>query len=275
MNEFFIAGCQRSGTTLMRLILSSHSMIRCFDESEGYKLLTVGKLEQLDFDKAQKLVGFKIPRFSEQLLWATMSDTDYGEFPSFYHGAPVIFLVRDYRDVIYSMAQLRYPDGESWLRKHGQRILKFQAGHPEFKAEYKKILTTVEQAGFPDHLVGALYWKYKTDALFSLIDARMPVIGIAYEDLVNNPKNELAKLVDFLGLQWENALLQHNKLDHAELDADGMAIGGTNPKLPIHKNSVKAYGDFFSPQELKDMRATVNDTLSRLSGVNIEHDNGG
>lgn len=269
MNEFFIAGCQRSGTTLIRLILESHSMIRCFDESEGYKLLTVGKLEQLDFDMANNLVGFKIPRFSEQLLWASMSDIDYGEFPNFYHGAPVIFLVRDYRDVIYSMAQLRYPDGESWLRKHGQRILKFQASHPEFKTEDRKILAAMEHARFPDHLVGALYWKYKTDALFALIDARMPVITISYECLVNNPKNELAKLVGFLGLPWENVLLQHYKLDHAELEADGMAIGGTNPKLPIHKNSVKTHEGFFSHQEMEEMHTIVHDTLDRLSSLSI------
>lgn len=269
MNNFLIAGCQRSGTTLVRLILESHSAVHCFDETEGYKLLTTGRPEDIANKYKEKLIGFKVPRFTEQLLWTTMSDIDYGEFPSFYHGVPVIFLVRDYRDVIRSMIQLRYSDRESWLQKYGQRILKFQSKLQEFKAEDKKILAAIEQSGFQDHFVGALYWKYKTDALFSLLNSGMPVSIVSYERLVSNPQSELAKLVDFLGLQWEDALLKHDKQNHAELDANGMAIGGTNPKLPIHKNSVKLYEGFFSTHELKDMRTIVYDTLSRLYGLNI------
>ncbi len=36
---FFILGCQRTGTTLMRLILESHSMVKCFDEPQCYEIL--------------------------------------------------------------------------------------------------------------------------------------------------------------------------------------------------------------------------------------------
>lgn len=268
MNNFFIAGCQRSGTTLVRLILESHSAVYCFDETEGYKLLSTNQHQQVKL-KNKKLIGFKIPRFSEQLLWTTMADRDYGEFPSFYHKEPIIFMIRDYRDVVYSMIQLQYSDGESWLRKYGRQILRFQSTLQGFSPEDKKAFTVIEQSGSPDHLVGALYWKYKTDALFSLLEAGVPILAVSYEHLVNNPQSELEKMVSFLGLQWENSLLEHNKLAHAELEEDGMAIGGTNPKLPIHKNSLKSSEDFFSPQELKDMRSIVQNTLENLSSLNI------
>lgn len=39
MERFFISGCQRSGTTMLRLILESHPFIQCFDEVAGYDIL--------------------------------------------------------------------------------------------------------------------------------------------------------------------------------------------------------------------------------------------
>jgi hypothetical protein len=39
MDRFFISGCQRYGTTMLRLVLESHSHIHWFDEAIGYRLL--------------------------------------------------------------------------------------------------------------------------------------------------------------------------------------------------------------------------------------------
>jgi hypothetical protein len=269
MDRFFIAGCQRSGTTLLRLIMDSHSAVHCYDEIDGYKLLTLGKPEDLMKQCLNKLVGFKIPRFTEQLLWPSMSDIDYGEFPNFYHGEPVLFLVRDYRDVVRSMLQLHYPDGESWMFKYGKRILKHQSENPQFAAEDRKSLEKIKASGFREHLTGALYWKYKTDALFSMYDAGMTIIPVTYERLVENPRFELLKVIEFLGLPWEESILKHNEQLHSELDSNGMAIGNTNPKLPIHKNSLKLFKNFFSLNEINEMYEVVCETLTRLSFLNI------
>jgi hypothetical protein len=64
MRRFLITGCQRSGTTLLRLILGSHSKIYCYDEYLAYARLRDG-----DASEAQgyQLVGYKIPRWAEQL----------------------------------------------------------------------------------------------------------------------------------------------------------------------------------------------------------------
>jgi hypothetical protein len=64
MRRFLITGCQRSGTTLLRLILGSHSKIHCYDEYLAYARLRDG-----DASEAQgcQLVGYKIPRWTEQL----------------------------------------------------------------------------------------------------------------------------------------------------------------------------------------------------------------
>jgi len=266
---FFISGCQRSGTTLLRLVLESHSMVRCFDETEGYKLLKSYEESRLLINQNNMLTGFKIPRFSEQLLSQTMSDIDYGDFPSFYMDEPVLFMVRDYRDVIHSMAKLHYPDGETWLKKYGLKILMHQAKQSTFTEENHHLLASIKESDAPDHLVGALYWKYKTEALFLLIEASKPVLPVSYESFVASPREELLKVLEILNLSWENSLLEHSKHRHSELDEDGLAIGGTDPKLAIHNNSIQSHKNFFSTQELEDIRQVVGKTLIDLETLKI------
>lgn len=262
---FFIAGCQRSGTTLMRLILESHSSIYCFDEAFGYEILKKGNFQISNSNFKYDRIGFKIPRFSEQLLWSEMSDIDYGKFSNFYNGQPIIFLVRDYRDVVYSMMRLMYDGGETWLKRYGRCILEHYSNSCESSKDINDILEFVRKLKYPDHLVGALYWKFKTDVIFELLKIKIPVYIVSYEKLVADPKSELTKVVKFLGLDWEDALLNHEKFDHKELDTKGLAIGGTNPNVPIHNQSVGLYNGFFSEEILKEMDEIVYETNNGLS----------
>lgn len=256
----------------MRLILGSHSEVKCYDETESYKLLVAGNMRQVLLESAQRYVGFKIPRFSEQLLQETMTDTDYGAFPTFYRGEPVIYMVRDYRDVVRSMVSLTYPDGESWLEKYGKNILLSKASENTLSAENLELLSVVEREGFPSYLVGALYWKYKTEAVFDFLGACMPVRIVCYERLVMNPESELGRVVRFLSLQWEDSLLSHHRLEHEEIDEQGLAIGGTNPRLAIHADSVRRHKEYFSVQQVEKMRHLVTGTLARLVDIGIVYD---
>ena len=62
--RFFILGCQRSGTTLLRLILEVHPDVFCYDELKGYAVLQGAIQEDLPH---ARLIGFKIPRWTEQM----------------------------------------------------------------------------------------------------------------------------------------------------------------------------------------------------------------
>ena len=112
-------GCQRSGTTLLRLILECHPEVFCFDEIDSYEVLAHRAFRKTI---AQKWIGFKVPRWAEQLdasfLW------DYGlpdTVQNIYSGQKILFIVRDYRDAITSMLKLGKPT--TWLEQWAKPII--------------------------------------------------------------------------------------------------------------------------------------------------------
>ena len=110
MRRFFITGCQRSGTTLLRLILGSHSKIYCYDEYFAYARLRDGNAPEAE---GCEWVGFKIPRWSEQLSDPVLGDEGHEVVAkNFYEGEPIFFLIRDVRDVVASMASLIFQDSQ-------------------------------------------------------------------------------------------------------------------------------------------------------------------
>ena len=98
---------------MLRLILECHSQICCFDELRSYQLLSTRSHEG---SLHKPLVGFKVPRFAEQLDYSEPYDLGLTEtFSRFYTGQNVVFIVRDVRDVVASM--LRLHGTRSWLEE--------------------------------------------------------------------------------------------------------------------------------------------------------------
>ncbi len=270
MNRFFIAGCQRSGTTMLRLILESHPSIQCFDEAAGYDLLvseSKGESSEFLVKNGAALLGFKIPRFTEQLTWSEFSDPDYGAFPSFYKDQKVIHIYRNALDVIGSMMRLKALDGASWINRYGRSILQALIQRPSISALYKKKYMALERHGLPVHLVGALYWEIKNQGFFDLLDRNKPAYAIRYESLVGSPKSELLKLVQFLGVSWSDSLLSHPEHPHAELDENGIAIGETNPRRSIDTQSIGGYRNLMTEQQIQEVRYYVEDFSNKINRV--------
>lgn len=267
---FFISGCQRSGTTLLRLILESHEKIQCFDEGIGYEILVnQGRGESVEYPvkKGAIYIGFKIPRFTEQLTNEYFVDPDYGKFPSFYKNQKVIHVVRNVLDVVSSMMKLKMAKDVSWLEKYGIEILESMLKDKNLDLKYREKHSNLRHKGYPAHLVGALYWEIKNQGYFDLLENSQCVYPLSYERLVSASEFELIKLCEFLKIEWSDALLNHFKYSHGELDEMGRAIGNTDPARAIDNCSVGSYKSMLSEQQICQIKEFTEDMSSQMNSL--------
>lgn len=263
----FIAGCQRSGTTLVRLILESHSMITCLDEEEAYRALC-GSGESSSAVPFASLKMYKIPRFTEQLLAPEYSDAVYGRFPPFYRGEPVLFVVRRPDDVVASMLALsNQPGNPEWIEHHALPILQHRSQDDCFLQRYARELDLIESNPEAKHVVGAVYWKYKVDSLFDYLDAGLPIFPLQYERLVAEPRPVLKAIISWLGLSWEEVLLHHHELEHTQLSSKGIAIGGTDPRRPIDVQSVGRSQESITSVQRRDIASITHEVWMRVEAL--------
>lgn len=264
---FYLAGCQRSGTTLLRLILNSHSQITCHDEAISYETFMEPEFSSRKHD-SDNIVGYKIPRFTEQLLSSVVSDTDYPHVPQFFsNDDQIIFISRDVLDVISSMKSLNVSNGVSWLQKYAVAILKFKMKDNAFSEKYRREIEIVEKQNYGDGAVGALYWKYKNDSLFEYQKHGLKLISVQYENLVSTPRLEIEKILDFLRVPFEDSVLNHHRQQHGELEPDGNAIGGTDPSKAIFTSSIGRHYKILSQDEIQVIQEIVGTTQANLAVV--------
>lgn len=269
IRPFYIIGCQRSGTTLLRLILDSHPQVSCVDESSAYDLLQDPTHQYVPQKPGVKLVGYKIPRYTEQLDQPWVSDFGLpGQSPQFYAGDPLIFLVRDVRDVICSALNLRM-EGSNWLEMHGMPILEYwvhQAEHSTvpYLQQLRHDYVRAKQSPYPIIAFGAVYWKMKNLAYFRYVSAGFPVLVVKYSKLTVTHRPILEKVTEFLDIPWSDLLLDHHLLPHSEVNEAGATTGGTDARRPISAVHVGQFNQQLSPEEVEVIWEIAGETMLKF-----------
>lgn len=267
ISRFFIAGCQRSGTTMLRLALSSHSHVICFDEPLAYKVLSG---MPTTIPKRCSCVGFKVPRWTEQFISTRWSDIGLKEETNNnYRKEPIIFIVRNILDTITSMYSLKSSQS-NWLNVWGKRIILGKRSENEFVLKYNEDLELIDSLNDNDEklmAIAALYWKYKNDSLKTYINHGLPILPVSYEKLVRQPENELKRIVTFLKLKWSGKVLHHNRNNHQELDNTGMAIGNTDPKRSIDCKSLNKWQAVLTEYDRKLILSVAGDTQETVNKI--------
>jgi hypothetical protein len=264
--RFFILGCQRSGTTLVRLVLECHPLVGCLDEQRAYRALALD--EPLPADKL--CLGFKVPRWTEVLAEPCFHDEQLGRtVAGVYRGEPLIFLLRDVRDTVASMLRLPANRRQSWLDFWGRRELARQMQSPAFRDRFGREIERLHAGGEAAHLAGALYWKYKTQAYFDYSDHGWPVCPVRYEDLVAAPEHHLRRVLGALDVPWHPGVLDHPQFPHTEVSTDGTTTGKTDPRRPIDARSVGQWRRDFSAEEEAGIRLIVGDLNDQVAGMSF------
>jgi tetratricopeptide (TPR) repeat protein len=192
----FIVGMPRSGTSLVEQIVASHSLV--FGGGERKDIFSIAEallgqnhnrpIEAWDMGFARQLAGRHIVHLQE-LAGRALRVTDkmpdnifhLGIIAVLFPAARIIFCRRDPRDNCLSCFFQRFGEGNAFaydLTDCAQRCLQTER--------------------LAEHWRGVL---------------PLPMMTIDYEALICNPEGESRRLIQFLGLDWEPAVLKFHRTE--------------------------------------------------------------
>jgi hypothetical protein len=221
----------------MNLILDSHPDILSIDENRfSYPDLNT----YLNAAWLPSFVAFKLPRYASSI-----------PFIKDLKGLRVIWCIRNPLDTVWSMMKLQLPlpdaNQVSWsVHPSGARaeILNgYWALEDEIKSDiepymfkYTEIMNKKpEQRSRLDSVfIGSLCWKIKNElpSLYESKDIRF--LQVKYEELVTESETNIEKLLEYIGVDWDEDVLRHHELHK------GTSIGNTDNERPIDSKGVDA-----------------------------------
>lgn len=194
----FVAGCQRSGTTMLLHVLRGVQELRVFGEADhgtfsaGTRIRPGGILRYVMFKNRGKRVVLK-PLNDAQYL-----DKLLGLHPD----AQAIWIYRDYRDVASSMVE-RWGDAQI---VHLREIASGRYSGPgsaalgeRLNGNNRSLVERVVNEDITPHEAAALVWALRNSIYFDLsLEERPDVLLVRYEDLCTAPDAFFPPLLEFL-----------------------------------------------------------------------------
>lgn len=220
-SAIFIVGQPRSGTTLVERVISSHSQVHSAGELQQFGIairrmcdyrqpkrysaelvrrsaeLDTAQLGQLYFDMTKKMRG-KLPRFVDKL------PSNYLNIPLILKAMPnakIIHLVRNPMDACFSSFKQLFADAYP----HSYDLQEMARHHARYL-----------------HLMSV--WRERFGGRF---------FDIRYEDIATDLEPNARRLIDFLGLPWEQACLDFHQQPAAVTTASAVQV-----REPAHTRSI-------------------------------------
>jgi len=191
----FVVGCQRSGTTLLRLILDSHPNISCGPETRF-----LADLEHVTGSSWERLSQYGFTK----RYWLTQIAIMFDAIKSDYarqHGksrwadkTPLYALSLDFIGQLFPTCQVVHVirDGRDVVASHRDRW------------------------GYLSALKAVSKWPRYVRAARTASTALSPgrYLEVRYEELVGEPEKTLRELLTFLDEPWHPSVLEHDRRPH-------------------------------------------------------------
>lgn len=209
----FIVGIIRSGTTLLEQIVSSHSSVRGGGELRFW--MENGPTASLHPDQLSDLAEAYLSA-TERLADGHRFLTDkmplnlrfLGPIHAAFPNARILHIQRDPMDTCFSIFATPFTDPP---------LFSYNLGHiGTVYREYAQLMDHWRSVLPPDRL-----------------------LDVSYESLVAEPENEARRIIDFLGLEWEEACLHPDQNRQAVYSPSTLQV-----RQPINQNAVSRWKQF-------------------------------
>lgn len=252
----FVGGAGRSGTTLLRVILDSHSRIACGPELKVIPSIAMmwaefqttyapylaeSKLSEADIDRAFRtfIVSLIAPlrRQSGKPRIAEKTPNNvffFRHLHRLFPNATYIHMVRDGRDVVASLLK------QNWLGPDGQPL--------PYTVDARE---------------GAKYWANSivvARQFAAATQGRSRYCELRYEALIADPEPCLRALFEFIGEPWEPGVLAFYERKHAlghESNADAVT-------RPIYQSSAGRWRNELNADQLAAIKQEAGSVLLEL-----------
>lgn len=243
----FVMGAERSGTTLLRLILDVHPNIAIGPESGFLRAV-------------QDTMTIPSWNFGEN--WFERFGVERGEMAGW---------LADLYDGMFSRyaaerAKQRWGDKTPLHRWHADLAEELfpDAQFIGIVRHPGAMCLSRARWGY-DLVANARMWRLAAHLLTADRDRIGPerYTLLRYEDLLRDPEPVLRDLMDFLGEPWSDRLLRHHEV-HAEQEGPEMTDGGTRTSRPLDPGAIDAWRDEAEPEDVALIAAATSPWRERF-----------
>ena len=219
--RLFVLGCQRSGTTLVGMMLEAHRRIEYFGEMDDTVNRTGDLTRELDLDAVR---AQPVPTGGRAGFAANRDTHRCAEIHATFPDSSVVWVERDVAPVVASMLSLTVRGG-CWAGIFGPREITkhIRAADDVVAARMVERLASGEQR---TREVGTatLVWAVKRRQRRTWEAAFSPrMTTVRYDDLVRDPEPSARAILDRLGCAWDERVLSHPSFVDRSIQRPGRA----------------------------------------------------
>lgn len=251
-----ICGCGRSGSTILRVMLDTHSQVACGPESLLFLPVLINPEDlEFKFEIPQRILKEWAKKYNQwefiihfireylrrrkRKIWADKTSRNvhrFGEILTHFPNAKLLHIVRDARDVIAS------------LRTHPKR---------------RVVNGKIEETGIVHPFEACLErWLFAISDGFKFRD-HPNYLEVRYEDLVNETESTLKKACRHISIEFEPNMLKFYQEKGGSRDPLKFPQN-IEATLPIFHSSIGRWKQDLTPKEAKTVVKRVGLYLKQL-----------
>jgi hypothetical protein len=255
-SPIFIVGAPRSGTTLLQLVLNAHPDVAIHGEIHFFDQVMQLKSEIPDLDAAGRIENFfgQLHRLSAfrylpdiesrlEIVRARLEGCENVSYELFYKALIDEFAERNSA----SRCGEKTPQNIRYLSELLQVFPNARIVH--IVRDPRAVVNSLQRMPWAPDSIALNALKWKVDMLFmrEFVNSGGTVHTLTYEDLVSEPEPNLRALSDFLGVDWDPAMLEFSDTADSNVRDEPWKKG---TRRQINRDAVSGWRDSLTSADI-------------------------